>query len=225
VAAIGFSILLLGLSACSIAPVDATTSTSPSIESLEEVLGTLIVFASFMLVLAVGTEAMIDVVKVATGFQSKPTALDSVKKLREWLPEQVKTDGGDESKVSQLLETLDRLEKVVGDAEQGALAISVSREWIEKSLQDFNEGKITGLFSFDLAGLEQAMKEKGVETARIDEVKRWLHGSYSAFQARTVKDLLSRFDVLLGSIPGLTAEQRKKSCFLFNPGYRRRSPT
>jgi len=103
-------------------PFEVTSALPPGVAQLFAGLG---MFAAVMAIVAVGTEAVVDFVKVVIGMKQKVTALEALEKLKQELPGQLASLGVDEEalkKVDALFgslgETLQPVEDLVDVYEQ-----------------------------------------------------------------------------------------------------------
>jgi len=186
--------------------------TNPTINSIEEALGTLGIFAAFMLLLAVGTEAVIDGVKVALGFKSKPTALQAVNDLKEWLPGQLQEMSGDAAAVRQLNKTLDALSSHISNVDQAATAISTVDQWLPDALKNLSVGNVEQLLTRNLPRLKDELKKAGIADADIATAETWLRGALSTLQATTAKELMAQAQMFMVALqtPAKTASEVRK---------------
>jgi hypothetical protein len=98
---------------------------------LTQALGTLGIFAAVMAVLAVGTEVMVDTIKLAIGMKSKPTAIASMEKLEALLPGKLKEFGASADAQKQVEGYLKGLRVVMEDVQT-----------IQESILDLRKGQV-----------------------------------------------------------------------------------
>ncbi|MBN2146750.1 MAG: hypothetical protein JW726_05145 [Anaerolineales bacterium] len=183
------------------------TAEPDAFDSIEEVLGTLGVFAAFMLILAVGAEVTIDSLKVIAGFKSKPTALDSVNKLKEWLPGSLEEMGASESSVSQLKLTLDTMAGHMKEVDKATEAIKTIDQWLPDYLKNLSVDKINDLLTNNLPDLKDALKKQvGQENAGV--ALGWLRGALATLKVTSVKDLASQARTLLQEVDKFKDDQK-----------------
>lgn len=181
-------------------PNDQTTSAAPTaqstetpIDSIEEALGTLGIFAAFMLVLAVGTEAVIDSVKLVSGFKRKPTAMDSVNKLKDWLPGSLEELGAGESAVRRLNKTLDSMTSIMADVDKAAVDLATIDQWLPDALKDLSVGGVQKLLDDKLPALKSQLHARGASPQAIETVETWVRGALSTIEATTAAELVQRW--------------------------------
>lgn len=182
-------------------PGSEAAASSP-IDSIEEALGTLGIFAAFMLVLAVGTESVIDSVKVALGFKRKATALEAVNKLREWLPGQLEDMGADTTAVRQLNKTLDTMSSHMAQVDEATAKLTTTavEEWLPDALKNVAVGQVEHLLELNLPALKHKLADAGINDDDIAAVETWLRGALSTLEATTSKELLAQADRFLGRL-------------------------
>jgi hypothetical protein len=173
-------------------PTNPQASATP-IDSLEEALGTLGIFAAFMLILAVGTEAVIDSVKLVSGFKSKPTALDSVNKLKEWLPGSLEGIGASASAVRQLNKTLDSMTSIMADVDRVSVDLATIDQWLPDALKDLSVGGVQQLLDEKLPALRAQLQAKGASQQALQTVETWVRGALSTIEATTAGELMLRW--------------------------------
>lgn len=167
------------------------------IDSIEEALGTLGILAAFMLVLAVGTESVIDGVKVALGFKRKPTALEAVNKLREWLPGQLQEMGADVAAVRQLNNTLDAMSTHMADVDKTATMLAAVDEWLPDALKNLAVHNVESLLDLNLPALTSKLQAAGISDSDINTLETWLRGALSTLEATTAQELLTQAEGFL----------------------------
>ena len=173
-------------------PASEPTAEAP-IDSLEEALGTLGIFTAFMLVLAVGAEAVIDSVKLVSGFKRKPTAVDSVNKLKEWLPGSLEELGAGESAVRRLNKTFDSMTSIMADVDKTSVDLATIDQWLPVALKDLSVGGVQKLLDENLPTLHQQLRAKGATQEAIQTVETWVRGALSTIEATTAGELVARW--------------------------------
>jgi hypothetical protein len=98
---------------------------------LTQALGVLGLFAAVMAVLAVGTEVIVDTIKLAIGMKSKPTAMASMEKLEALLPGKLKDFGASADAQKQVEGYLKGLRVVMEDVQT-----------IQESILDLRKGQV-----------------------------------------------------------------------------------
>ena len=112
--------LLLGVTT-STAWAAPLTEESATLDSLGEALGMLGLFAAMMAILAVGTEIVVDTIKIPLGFKSKVNyqqALDSLEKLLPGKLEKMEVGAQAERKLTDTIVAMRELLQPVGEAQK-----------------------------------------------------------------------------------------------------------
>lgn len=187
---------------------ETVPATEPdAFDSIEEVLGTLGVFAAFMLILAVGTEVTIDSLKVIAGFKSKPTAMDTINRLKDWLPGSLQEMGAGASAVSQLKLTLDAMAGHMKQVDKATEAVQTIDQWLPDYLKNLSVDRLENLLSANLPTLKTDLEKRvGVENTRV--ALGWLRGALATLRVTSVKDLSRQARDLVQDLEDLKDPQK-----------------
>lgn len=167
-----FAGILLGCSQSNNSSVDASTSTptaqtnttSPDLtqansdpaKTVAEVIAVLGVYAATMFIMAIGTEIVVDVVKLAIGLKDKPTARETLEKYKPLLPGTLESLGASAKAQQELQERIVALETLLRPVEK-------TQEFL-LNLQEGEMGKV----------VQTVLAELKVNPPSEPEVKTWL---------------------------------------------------
>jgi hypothetical protein len=202
-------ILLLAVTttAAYAAPLDPGAGPDPAQQDdggIDEVLGTLGLYAAMMAVLAVGTEVVIDMVRPIFGLQRKTTATEALSQLKEWLPATVKELGLPESAQKDLDNALKNLETVTNafGAQAEKVRAIVHDQWPE-ILKDLATQSVEKVLQDHWAVIKPKLDQLGNVDA--EKVRAWLLNTLNQLKGTNVADLQ-----LLPALNGLLEEVEKR---------------
>ena len=127
-----------------------------SLDKLSEVLGALGLFSALMVVLALGTEVMIDALKFFVGLKSKPTSLDALNTFADELPGQL--DG-----LGLSNESMDKVKQLAADIQVALKPIQPAQQITQKVRDGDLRGAFDLLNSSDMTVVKQSL-DTGLST-------------------------------------------------------------
>lgn len=160
-----FAGILLGCSATptsdsnpssnTISTTTSQTETDPT-QTIAQVIAILGVYAATMFVMAIGTEIVVDVVKLAIGLKDKPTARETLEKYKTLLPGTLESLGASAKAQQEMQERIAALETVLRPVEK-----------TQEFLLNLQEGEIGKAVQMILADLK-------INPPSEAEAKSWL---------------------------------------------------
>lgn len=167
---------------------------------LNQILASLGIYILTMFTLALGTEIMVDVIKLAIGLKSKPTARQAMAQFRDLIPgnlENLEVDAEAEQQLQRHVAALEELLKPVVQAED--------------FLSKLHEGHIGTAVQAILARLDSDSSFTGKKiTAHIQERMHTAMQQLSkdlGLSAYVVQPLLERFDEAIENLAGTDPRQ------------------
>ncbi|MFL7791602.1 MAG: hypothetical protein AB8I69_05630 [Anaerolineae bacterium] len=176
---------------------------------IDEVLGTLGLYASMMAVLAVGTEVVIDMVRPIFGLQRKMSTDEAFAKLKEQLPKTLEELG-----LSQ--ETQDQLTKTIAGMEQTAKSFGADAEKVRTILYeewpdiltDLATQSVDEVFEKHWGVLEKKL-QSAVPSVPLNVVEAWLRGAISNARMTGTIDLQGPLTLINGVLEEIKIQQNR----------------
>jgi len=180
---------------------------------IEEIVGTLGLYAAMMAVLAVGTEVVIDMVRPVFGLQRKMTTEEAFTKLNAWLPGAVKDLGLPkeaetrlEATMKELKETTEKWGAQVAKAEQARRIIQEHWPEILKSLAVQSVDAVLKEYWDKIKG---KLEGAGLDTTQLETMHAWLAGALNQLQGTSVTDVQSQLTLLEGLLKGVKDQRNE----------------
>lgn len=176
---------------------------------IDEVIGTLGLYAAMMAVLAVGTEVVIDMVRPIFGLQRKMNTDEAFAKLKEQLPKTLEELG-----LSK--ETQEQLDKTISGMEQTAKSFGANAEKVRTILYeewpdiltDLATQSVDEVFRKHWETLEKKLQAV-VPSAPLDAVKEWLKGAISNARMTGTIDLQGPLTLINGVLEEVKVQQNR----------------
>ena len=152
------------------------------LDKLSEMLGALGLFSALMVVLALGTEVMIDALKFFVGLKSKPASLDSLKTFADELPGQL--DG-----LGLSNESMDKVKQLAADMQVALKPIPPTQQITQK----VKDGDLKGAFDLLNSSGDMAAVKKSLDTGLSTLIARW------GVSPEQTKSLVAKTLILMGN--------------------------
>jgi hypothetical protein len=161
--------------------------------TLTEALGTLAVYAAIIAALAAGVEVITDLLRPLFGLERQPQAMETLNRMKEWLPATLKEMEVDPQAQARLQTYLSQLDSTVREVEGLA-----DRDRIAQEIQRWALGAVR---SVGTAATEQL-------EARLEELGKLLKEQYGLQDADVASALDSALQVLRALQSGELLEER-----------------
>ena len=155
--------------------------------TIAKVIGVLGLYAAMMMILAVGAEVVIDVVRPIFGLKRQTSATEAINKMREWLPGTLAELGASSEAQQQFNESMNRLEELMTEYEDRA-------ERLHKQIQEAMPALVKELACKEVRDVMDSSWSELASTLKLGEenegeVRAWLEGTLEALKATNATEV------------------------------------
>jgi predicted RecB family endonuclease len=179
---------------------------------VDQVIGTLGLYAAMMAVLALGTEVVIDMVRPIFGLQRKMNVDEAFAKLKEQLPKTLTELEVSKKTQKQLKETIKEMEDTAKDFGNNAeRARSILYEEWPDILTDLATQSVDAVFDRHWETIREELLEAGVpeNSPELSAAGTWLKGAINNARETGIIDLQGPLTLVNGVLEEVKVQQNK----------------